>query len=99
VTHTFWFLRILALLALWFSLVYGVRASGRVFKSRAQRIREAWAKAVGPTGRPSSRAHLLSACRQVYQAEPGASILFVILGLAIILFAFARFLVPHAVTR
>ena len=92
-------IRILVLLAVWAAIVCCVWMTGRVFTNGAKRLREAWAKAIGPTGRPSSRAHLWSTCRQVGQAEPVASMLFVLLGVVVVLFAFARFLLPHVLGR
>ena len=97
--HSSLTLRIFVLLAVCAAIVCGGWVIGRVFKNGAQRLREAWAKAVGISDRPRSLAHLWSACRQVCAAEPVASILFVFLGVVVVLFAFARFWLPHALGR
>jgi hypothetical protein len=92
-------LRLLVLVALWFSLVCGCLSAGRVFKSKATRLREAWDAAVKPIAQPISFMQLFGAGRQVYKAEPGASIIFAVLRVLITLLISARFLLRNVVAR
>ena len=92
-------LRLLVLVALWLSLVYGCLSAGRVFKSKATRLREAWDAAVKPIAQPISFMQLFGVGRQVYKAEPGASIIFAVLVVLITLLISARFLLRNVVAR
>ena len=92
-------LRLLVLVGLWFSLVYGCLSAGRVFKSKTTRLREAWDAAVKPIAQPITFTQLFGACRQVYKAEPGASLIFAVLGVLITLLISARFLLRHVVAQ